>query len=304
MEQPKKLWSPGGIAGITIFFSFLVGGILYALNAERLGKIKSCWQIIGPLLIFAAVISGTLYFNTSPWSDKYADDIGKMTNIIFAAIFYFSQKEDFKKAIAEGTTKASFKLPILGGVVFIGLLIGLFFYLDKPVELNDSRTLETERISVQVPNNWAAEKTYEEYLLAELSNNEGDGVIYLDNLPYYNGINNIEVVKKEDPKILLLETFKSIEDDIKKNPAAGWTNFKIAEPVTEFNYKDYRAARGSFSVDENVLDRGADVNRTITRVLFFTETDMYNIVFAPHDTSTYEKEKPDFEKFLETLILK
>lgn len=299
----KKAWSASGIAWLSVFFSFIPGGILYAYNAEKFGQVKSKYVIIWPivgLMIFLI----TLAILEIPANLDYKD-VFKAVNIIFALVFYFSQKAQFEEFIAKDGTKASFKMPIIYSLIFVVIQLVFYFLPGAAIELKSDRVFENKQISVEIPENWEAVRNYEEDVLVEVLNSNGmGGNMSIDKAQYFLEKSNLEAIQDFSPKELLIDTFKSIEHGTKNFPAEGWTNFKITEPVTELELEGYKAARGSFSVDENVLGEGKLVNRTITRILIFTDKDIYNIVFAPTDTVNYKEEEKDFKKFLESLEIK
>lgn len=287
---------------MTFFFSFVPGGILYAYNAEQFGQVKSKHIIILPLVALMILLV-TLVILVLP-ENFDAKSMFQSFNILFALVFYHSQKGKFKEFITTGGTLAGFKVPIIYSLIFTAILISLYFIPGAEIELKKDRIFENKQISVQVPEKWDVIRNYEENVLVEIIGQDGFASMSIDNIQYFYGAQNSEAITEYSPEELLADTLKSIEADTKADPEFGWTNFKLTEPSTGFILNGYSAARGSFSVDENVLGQGKMVNRTIARILLFTKDDIFNIVFAPTSTADYESGVKDFEKFIGSLKIK
>jgi len=120
----KKLWNPTGFLLISVFFSFIPAAIVYALNCGRLGlKKKKIIVLIAAPLSFAVAITISTFININ------------FTNIIFYALnigagMYMrnDQRTLFNNHISSGGKKASYVLPIVGSLVFVGILLGAMIY--------------------------------------------------------------------------------------------------------------------------------------------------------------------------------
>jgi len=109
-------WSPTGIALISVLCSPLPGGILHALNYERLGKpgrkrLTFAMNLIASMILLLAAFFGPGQMQM----------LTVVASLFMAAYFYKSQEELFRRYQSAGGKKASLLFPALLSV--IGLLI-------------------------------------------------------------------------------------------------------------------------------------------------------------------------------------
>lgn len=119
----KKIWNPNIFIALSIFFSFLPAAILYSLNYGRLGysKKKNIFMICS-FAVFILLI--TLVIITKP----QIASLFTALNIGLGIYFRNSQKELYKKHLENGGNKASFVLPIIISLVFLGLIAFAMIY--------------------------------------------------------------------------------------------------------------------------------------------------------------------------------
>jgi tetratricopeptide (TPR) repeat protein len=104
-EEPRRAWSPGGIAIVTVLLSPLPGGILHALNYARLGLPERRRRALVTNLCGAAAFAVVAYL-VPLWS--------LLLTFAFAAYFQGSQSGLFESHLARGGRKANLLLPALG----------------------------------------------------------------------------------------------------------------------------------------------------------------------------------------------
>ena len=119
---PQGLWSPFGIAWISILLSPLIGGILYALNERRFGL--PIWR----LTLYRNLLAGALFITISTLlKESPLPLLPLVANIFFGMYFYKSQDGLFARHLEAGGGKARFGIPVLLTLVFVlmQLLISL-----------------------------------------------------------------------------------------------------------------------------------------------------------------------------------
>jgi hypothetical protein len=126
-DKRQGAWSPNAIGFITLFCTFLPGGILWALNYSRLGQPdKTRPRMIG-------VIIGYLAMWTLAFLEIENADVARAVDVVIRAIhpalgflFYQQQKDLFKQHIDSGGKKASILLPTLLSIAFlVTVIIGI-----------------------------------------------------------------------------------------------------------------------------------------------------------------------------------
>lgn len=116
----KPPWNPAWIATITILFSVLPGGILHALNYERLGlHQKKKANLITNLLLFIFI------FMASTMLQEMRFGLFQLVfHIACASHFYKSQTNLFQRHLADNGTKASIWFPLF--ISFLGWLLIMY----------------------------------------------------------------------------------------------------------------------------------------------------------------------------------
>lgn len=112
---PQGLWSPFGIAWISILLSPLIGGILYALNERRFGL--PIWR----LTLYRNLLAGAMLITISLILESPLPPLA--ANIFFGLYFYKSQLGLFARNLDAGGGKARFRIPILLTLAFALLQI-------------------------------------------------------------------------------------------------------------------------------------------------------------------------------------
>lgn len=160
LGDTKPPWNPKAIGFITFFFSFLPGGIMLALNYERLGQPEKKM----PTLL--AVIVGFVVFMTIIFmlpEESAFDRLFHWLNIAIAVTFGNLQKGTFESYMADGGTKAS-PWPAAGlsfmGVVAIVVAFGAWAFWDVS---RDEARFETARTHMQAGEYDQAEAIFLEY---------------------------------------------------------------------------------------------------------------------------------------------
>lgn len=108
LASSPRVWSPFGVAWMTLLLSVFAGGILHALNERSLGRMRS-WRatlfrnlFLGGLFL----LPGLLNLTSRPGS--------LLTGNLFVALyFYKSQSDLFAQHVAAGGVKARFWIPAL-----------------------------------------------------------------------------------------------------------------------------------------------------------------------------------------------
>jgi hypothetical protein len=118
---PQGLWSPFGIAWISILLSPLIGGILYALNERRFGL--SIWR----LTLYRNLLAGALFITISTLlKESPLPLLPLAANIFFGLYFYKSQDSLFAAHIDAGGGKAPFRAVLLLALAFTILQLLIF----------------------------------------------------------------------------------------------------------------------------------------------------------------------------------
>jgi hypothetical protein len=119
---PRKVWSPFGIAWMTLLLSVLAGGVLHALNERRLGR-KLSWRVT----LYRNLLVGTMLLLPGLLGAQRPGSL-LAGNIFVALYFYKSQADPFAQHVAAGGVKARFSIPVLvtlGAAVLFTALVGL-----------------------------------------------------------------------------------------------------------------------------------------------------------------------------------
>ena len=140
-----KAWNPRWFEGMSVPFTFLPSGILWAMNFERLGqperKLPAIAAVIVGFLILAACF---LFIDVIPEYAAIAVNYG------FGFYFYHSQKRLFGDFINQGGSRARYTVPLGVSVVASVLIVIVGLRLDSFVKehaqlLQDSEYSEETR---------------------------------------------------------------------------------------------------------------------------------------------------------------
>lgn len=125
----QKLWKPSLFIWLSIFFSFLSSGILFALNYKRTGKKSQ-----GNLILIIIMIISIPYIAVVGY--KYIPNgLYPALNIILSIIMWGLQKDIFNDHILNGGKKASFK-PVVAVSVLCLAVVCTFFFLSSSSTYN------------------------------------------------------------------------------------------------------------------------------------------------------------------------
>ena len=190
-------------------------------------------------------------------------------------------------------------------LIVVGLIIGVSYLLGVTFELpENNRIFENAQISAEIPDGWDMARSYDDEIIIEIFNENGIANMSIDNSPYFIGASNAQTIEEFTAEELLNIRFDSILETTIEYPDMGWTNFEVNEPISSIELNGLSAAEGSFTVYENILGEGEIVNRKIKRIIVVTNNDILNIVFASTNADTFDSEEKDFQKFLDSLIIK
>lgn len=169
----RKLWDPRTFIWISMFFSFLPASIVYSLNYGRMNNIKKQNQCLAfYCTLFVLLITGFVLI-----SDYVSDQIIKSVfvgiNIGLSIYFSSKQKALFDKYKESGGKSASLIVPILLGILLLGIVIAINIYtyeipndyithekfelyyandIDKTEAVKLADYIEKESIFAEVPN--------------------------------------------------------------------------------------------------------------------------------------------------------
>jgi hypothetical protein len=119
-----RLWNPNKFIVISIIFSFFPAAILYSLNYGRLGFRRKRNILIVLSFVLFCFLAYSSYF--------LKQDISKSLcycfNVGLGIYMRNDQKRLYKKHIDNGGKKASYLLPMIFTLVFMGILIFLMIY--------------------------------------------------------------------------------------------------------------------------------------------------------------------------------
>lgn len=141
-----KLWNPKGFIFIGVIFSFLPAAILYALNYGRLGyKKERLYNLLGFIALFIVGAVVSVYIQVG-----FMKAVFYGLNIGLSVYMRTQQEELFQRHIEAGGKKASYLLPVIIGLIFMGLIIWAMIYSinipDNSIKIHDDELFYTERI--------------------------------------------------------------------------------------------------------------------------------------------------------------
>lgn len=168
VESTSKVlpWDPKIISILTALF-FVPGGILYALNFERLGhKEKKV-----PNLITFSLLSSVLIF-ASLLSEARLSALGFVISMAYAIHFYKSQNHLYKKHLQNGGQKASLGMPVLITAISLCALVLISYSFSTIIDSKFNKAQKFYEIGDLIN----AEKNYKIYKKFNRS----------DPAPYYN----------------------------------------------------------------------------------------------------------------------
>ncbi|TFH65422.1 MAG: tetratricopeptide repeat protein [Candidatus Zixiibacteriota bacterium] len=135
----KRAWSPKGIHWLSWFFSPLPAGIAWAINFEKLGQPE---KKLGAFLVAVTLFVVVIAINFIPGFPRFGSILA---NGSCAALYYYTQKDLFRKFVEQGGQKASFKLPIINSVLFLIVFFGPLF----AVVYHEQARIQSEAEAIQ-----------------------------------------------------------------------------------------------------------------------------------------------------------
>jgi hypothetical protein len=134
--QARPPWNPTGIALISVLLSPLPGGVLHALNYDRLGQPKRrrlalTSNLITTTILFVAVFATPNRSHVLIWA----------ASLFIAAYFYKSQDKLFREHKSAGGQTASLLVPGLLSVVvpvLLGISLSYVEFVHYRTELRDA----------------------------------------------------------------------------------------------------------------------------------------------------------------------
>jgi len=131
-ESISKAWNPVTLGVLSFFFTFLPGGIFYAINFERLGKsekknISLVLVVVGFSIFTAAVFLIPEDVPTTP--------LFTIINAAVSGYFIYSQKTLYKQYLEKGGEKEPASIPVLISIMWF-ILISALFLLREPSEMD------------------------------------------------------------------------------------------------------------------------------------------------------------------------
>lgn len=128
----RAAWSPTAIVWMCILLSVLTGGIMYALNFERLGQPqKKKLALAGIIVLCGGFYGVNLLVVFKPEllpsiNDGHLRAFSMISSFILMWYFYLTQQPLFVRHIKQGGKKASLLPPILwslGTIVILGVIL-------------------------------------------------------------------------------------------------------------------------------------------------------------------------------------
>lgn len=211
-SKNKEPWNPIHFLWIGLFFSFLPSGIMYALNSERLGDSKN------KKVLFVTIVVGFAILVSVPFIIPTLGQACLFLNGSIVATLYFSQKDLFKKHVAEGGGRASIKAPLilsfLLAFAYAGVRFGVEFYHQSKTS-EALQDFQEKAALIQMINDQKYD-VVEPLLIKYEGAHPEDGdtywnlaVLYLQTDRPQLALGQLELLKKIDP------TYEGLEDYIK-----------------------------------------------------------------------------------------
>ncbi len=190
-------------------------------------------------------------------------------------------------------------------------IIYLMMFLPFLSSCDKNHKIENDYVITSIPEDYhdVTDKSKNDILYVvkfqnfnDKANNGGlQSILSIDNIQDLTILPNSQTVKEFTPIEILTSRLKIIEEET-RNPDFGWKNFQIMEQPKEINFKGYKAAESTFTVTEKY--QGQTIDRKIKRMVVFVKNDLWNIVIAPRETSTYNDELKEFENILNNMKIK
>jgi hypothetical protein len=124
-------WSPRAIGWITFLFTFLPGGVMLALNWDRLGqpekKVPTLLAVIAGFFAFC----GALFFVPD---NPVTDRLFNVVNVAVAITFWRLQKDLFDEHEAKGGAKGRILVPVLLSFLWVVLFVGVIIAVTMAAE--------------------------------------------------------------------------------------------------------------------------------------------------------------------------
>ena len=134
-ESHSKAWNPVIIGLASFLFTFLPGGIFYAINFERLGKPKKKTISLILVIIGFSVFAAALLLVPE---DVPTVPIFTLINAFVSGLFIYSQRSLYIQYLEKGGEKTSALLPVTVSILWFISISVIFLYLPigEPSELD------------------------------------------------------------------------------------------------------------------------------------------------------------------------
>lgn len=153
-------WSPGAIAAISFFCTFLPAAILHTLNWSRLGRPRAAAPWIAVWAVgFAAFMA--LAFATT--DEPAVTRAFGLVNFVIAGYFYKSQSALFDAHTQRGGQKAKIGLPAVLSVGWAFVFLGAAFAYGYVQGAEDDARFEEARVALEGGDYAAAEPVFKHH---------------------------------------------------------------------------------------------------------------------------------------------
>ncbi|PAB58717.1 hypothetical protein [Anaeromicrobium sediminis] len=300
------IWSPKSIFWISVFFSFIAGGIMYIINYKRLGythKVKTQTFYIVLAIIGIIVASTFIEMNLISWG----------INLVIANFYKDDQKELFENHIKLGGKKASVRIPLIVYILCTGVYWGLIYWAD---------ILENEDLGFTPPTSSYIYENHPELYKAIIKNENFKGEFTVDYVQrpkdsYANHIHAEGLINGKELRVV--SSYENVYEYIpykevyingqilmrKEGKDKPWISNQLSEDnrdkLYEYNsFKGYRiislnklirASKEDISKLEKVkIPKTGEIKRDLT---------MYEITFRENETFTFANPINDRVNYLE-----
>ena len=126
----RRAWSPWFILLVTLLFSYIPGGILFALNYKRLGKPSKMFPAFASIIVLFFLHHLLAFFASNEILDIVFGARGpRVWTAVVGGLFVALQIKDFERFIASGGKKAGQVKPFIYSLIFAILYYLMIFSL-------------------------------------------------------------------------------------------------------------------------------------------------------------------------------
>ena len=140
----QKLWNPKSFLVLTLLFSFLPAGIMYALNYgyyEEEGKKQT--SLVLSIIAFIIFLTIAYFLPSYPLKS-----IAYILNVCVGIFLMITQRELFEEHIKNGGMVKSYLVPVLIGIIPLLLFVFAFMHLPmKSIQYGKSTLYYTDKIT-------------------------------------------------------------------------------------------------------------------------------------------------------------